>query len=174
MAVCATAFLAATYLVWDARRLSDGAMVEYFRRRAVGAAVVAGAVAVAGIFVINADAEYLFDGLTSRGLPLVILSAICGIATLLLLHRDDHRGGRLTAAGAVVSIIVGWGVAQWDYMLPETLTVEDAAAPSGTIWAVVVATILAVLIIFPSIALLFTMDQRGLLPEEGAPEPTAT
>ena len=40
------AFLAATYLVWDARRIDDATMVEYFRRRAVGAAEVAGVVAL--------------------------------------------------------------------------------------------------------------------------------
>ena len=50
----------------------DPEMVEYFRRRAIGAAVVAGAVGIVGIFVLRADARYLFDGLTSRALPLVI------------------------------------------------------------------------------------------------------
>ena len=36
-----------------------------------------------------------------------------------------------------------WGVAQWDYLLPETLTVSAGAAPSGTIAAVLVAAGLA-------------------------------
>jgi cytochrome d ubiquinol oxidase subunit II len=142
-------------------------MVEYFRRRAVGAAVVAGVVAFAGIFVLRADAEYLFHGLTSRALPLVILSALCGLGALVLLHRTSHRGARVAAIGAVASIVVGWGVAQWEYMLPETLTVEQAAAPDGTIGAVIVATVLAVLLIFPAFGLLYRLDQRGLLPEEG-------
>src|SRR3954466_2438777 len=71
LAVTACAFLAATYLVWDARRLEHDDMVEYFRRRAVVAAVVAGAVAFVGIFVLHADAKYLFEGLTSRALPCV-------------------------------------------------------------------------------------------------------
>src|SRR4249920_1028342 len=39
LAVCVVAYLAAVYLVWDSRRLSDEDMVEYFRRRAVTAAV---------------------------------------------------------------------------------------------------------------------------------------
>src|SRR5262245_37603891 len=42
LAIAVCAFLAATYLVWDSRRLSDASMVEYFRRRAVVASVVAG------------------------------------------------------------------------------------------------------------------------------------
>jgi cytochrome bd ubiquinol oxidase subunit II len=96
---------------------------------------------------------------------------VCGIAALFLLMRDRHRGARVAAVGAVFSIVVGWGVAQWDYMLPETLTVDAAAAPSGTLWTVLVATILAVVFIIPSIAVLFVLDQRDLLPEEGVPEP---
>jgi cytochrome bd ubiquinol oxidase subunit II len=166
LAVCTCAYLASVYLVWDARRLSDAAMIEYFRIRAVGAAIVTGAVALAGIFVLSNDAEYLFDGLTSRALPLVILSAVCGAASLALLIRTNHRGARLAAVGAVAAVIVGWGVAQWDYILPESLTVEEAAAPSGTIGAVLVATVLAVLFVFPAIAFLFVLDQRGMLPEE--------
>ena len=46
LAVCLTAYLAAFFLVRDAGRLSDEAMVAYFRRRATAAAVAAGVVAV--------------------------------------------------------------------------------------------------------------------------------
>jgi cytochrome bd ubiquinol oxidase subunit II len=166
LAVCTCAYLAAVYLVWDARRLSDAAMVEYFRIRAFAASIVAGVVAFIGIFVLSNDAEYLFDGLTSRGLPLVIVSAVCGAGSLVLLLRANHRGARLAAVGAVTAVIGGWGVAQWDYILPETLTVDEAAASSGAIGAVLVATALAVLFVFPAIAFLFVLDQRGLLPEE--------
>ncbi|MET0904038.1 MAG: cytochrome d ubiquinol oxidase subunit II [Acidimicrobiales bacterium] len=167
MAVTVGAFLAATYLVWDARRLDEAPMVEYFRRRAAGAAVVAGVVSLAGIFVLKEDAEYLFHGLTSRALPLVILSALCGSAALFLLTRALHKGARVAAAAAVASIVVGWGVAQWEYILPESLTVDQAAAPSGTIGAVIVAVVFAVLLIVPAFALLYRLDQKGLLPEEG-------
>src|SRR6476469_2976312 len=62
MAVVMVAYLASVYLVWDARRLADADMVEYFRRRAVVAAVVAGVVAFAGIFVLHSDAPYLYEG----------------------------------------------------------------------------------------------------------------
>jgi cytochrome d ubiquinol oxidase subunit II len=172
LAVCVCAYLVAVYLVFDAHRLSDDEMVEYFRHRAVIAAVVAGVVAFGGIFVLRADAEYLFDGLTSRALPLVVLSALCGVGSLILLVRANHRGARLLAIGAVASVIAAWGVAQWDYILPESLTFEEAAAPSGTITAVILATVLAVVLVVPSFVLLFRLDQRGLLPEEGVDDPT--
>jgi cytochrome d ubiquinol oxidase subunit II len=168
LAVCVVAYLAAVYLIWDAHRLGDEAMADYFRRRALAAGVAAGVVAAAGILVLHADAEYLFHGLTSRALPLVIVSALCGTATLWLLQPQRRRGARLGAVAAVAAVVLAWGVAQWDYVLPTSLTVDAAAAPSGTIGAVLVATGLAVALVLPAFGLLYVLDQRGLLPEEGS------
>jgi cytochrome d ubiquinol oxidase subunit II len=167
LAVAAVAYLAAVYLVWDARRLDDAETAEYFRRRAVIAAVVVAIIGAAGVFVLRADASYLFDGLTSRASPLVILSVVCGVAALVLLVRDAARGGRALAVLAVASIVASWGVAQWPYLLPESLTVSAAASPSGTLTAVLAAVALAVVIVFPGFVLLYVLDQKGLLPEEG-------
>jgi cytochrome d ubiquinol oxidase subunit II len=167
LAVVVVAYLAAVFLVWDARRLSDEAMVEYFRHRAMAAALVAGVVSLVGIFVLRSDARYLFDELTTRALPLMILSALCGTASLVLLARGAENGARLLAVGAVGSIVAGWGVAQWPYILPETVEVKEAAAPSGTLEAILVAAIAAVLIVVPGFILLYVLDQRSLLPEEG-------
>ena len=167
LAVVVVAYLAAVYMISDARRIGDRVMTEYFRRRAVATAVVAGVVAVVGIFVLRADARYLYDELTSKALPLVLLSAICGIASLVLLLRE-MRGARILAIGAVASVVVGWGVAQWPYILPETLKVSQAAAPSGTLTTLLVAAICALVIVLPGFILLYTLDQKSLLPAEGA------
>jgi cytochrome bd ubiquinol oxidase subunit II len=168
LAVTACAYLAAVYLVWDARRLDDPDLAEYFRRRAVVAAVAAGVVAFVGIFVLHRDARYVFDGLTSRGLPFVILSGVCGVGSLVLLMRGAHRYARALSMVAVVSIVVGWGVAQWPYMLPTSLKVSQAAAPHGTLVAVLVVFGVAAVVILPSLALLYMLDQRSLLTAEGA------
>jgi cytochrome d ubiquinol oxidase subunit II len=172
LAVCVAAYLAGFFLVSDARRLSDETMVAYFRVRALVAGVVAGLVATVGIFVLSNDATYLFDGLKTRALPLVILSALSGVGGLFLLYRGARRGARLAAVLAVGSVLVAWGVAQWDYLLPTTLTISAGAAPSGTITAVLVATGLAVVLIVPAFGLLYVLDQKSLLPEESMPEPT--
>jgi cytochrome bd ubiquinol oxidase subunit II len=167
LAVTVCAYLAAVYLIWDARRLADDLMVEYFRRRAIATAIVAAVVALVGIFVLRSDSRYVFDGLTSRALPLVVLSVICGSGSLLLLLRRSPRGARPLAAGAVASIIWAWGVAQWPYILPTSLKVSAAAAPSATLAAVLVVFGVAAIVIVPSLAMLYVLDQRSLLPEEG-------
>ena len=48
LAVAVCAYLASVYLFFDARRFQDDEMVEYFRRRAVIAAIVTGVIAILG------------------------------------------------------------------------------------------------------------------------------
>jgi cytochrome d ubiquinol oxidase subunit II len=159
--VCA--YLAAVYMVWDAKRLGDPDMVQYFRRRAIGSAIVTGVIALAGIVVLHDDAIYVFHGLTSRALPLVILSALCGIGSILLLLRSSHTGARVLAMGAVAAVVLGWGVAQYPYILPTSMTLSAAAAPDATLWSVVVVFVIAALVILPSLGLLYYLDQRDML-----------
>ena len=173
LAVTVCAYLSAVYLTWDANRLSDEPMEDYFRRRAIVAAVVAGVVAFVGIFVFHNDASYLFHGLMSRALPLVIVSGLCGVGSLVLLVRRAPHIARVLSAGAVAAVVVAWGVAQWPYILPTSLKVSAAASPSGTLQAVLVVFALAAVIILPALFLLFRLDQKGLLPEEGVDAPAA-
>ena len=44
---------------------------------------------------------------------------------------------------------------------------DDAAAPSGTLTALLVATVALVVIVVPALILLYVLDQKNLLPEEG-------
>ena len=170
LSVAAAAYLSAVYLVWDARRAEDRVLVQYFRRRAVAAAVVTGVLSVIGLVVMHSRAPHVFDGLTSRALPIVVLSAVCGVGALLGLVRGAARGARVLAALAVAGLVVSWGVAQWPYLLPESLTVEDAAASSGSLGALAVAVVLAALIVVPAFLLLYSLVQRRLLPDEGVPD----
>ncbi|RYP87759.1 cytochrome d ubiquinol oxidase subunit II [Nocardioides guangzhouensis] len=170
LAVTLFAYLAAVYLVWEARGAGDPALEEYFRRRCLGGAVAAAVVLVVGAFVVRDDASYLWDGLTSRALPVVAAGTLCGLAALVLLVMRAARGARLLAALAVAAVVVGWGVAQWDYLLPTSLTVSAAAAPSGTLTALVVVVVLAAVLVVPAFLLLYVLDQRRMLPEEGLEE----
>lgn len=164
--VAACAYLAATFLVADARRTGDAELENYFRRRALGAAVAAGALAVAGIVVLHEDARYVYDGLTGDGLPLVIVSALSGLAALGALARGNAIWARPFAVAAVVAVVWGWGVAQHPYLLPTSLKIEAAAAPHGTLVALVVVLVAAVLVIGPALALLYSLHQRSVFDEE--------
>ena len=128
-----SAYLAAFFLVSDAGRLSDDAMVDLLPASRLGGRRSSPAWSRSpGSSCCHNDATYLFDGLKSRALPLVILSAVFGVGALAAPHCVRHRrGARFAAVVAVGSVVVAWGVAQWDYLLPTSLTVSQAAAPVG-------------------------------------------
>jgi cytochrome d ubiquinol oxidase subunit II len=170
--VATGAYLSAVFLISDARRLGDAALEAYFRVRALVAAGVAGALAFAGIFVLRDDARYVYDRLTSQGIPLVIVSAVCGIAALFLVARGARRGTRELAMGAVMAVVWGWGVAQFPYLLPTDLTISQGAAPDATLTTVLIVFGVAVVVVIPALALLYTLTQRSMLEGEyERPEP---
>jgi cytochrome d ubiquinol oxidase subunit II len=169
LAVTVCAYLAAVFLTSDARREDDPELEAYFGRRAIWAAATAGLVALVGIEVLSDDAPLLFEGLTHDGLPFVLASVAAGGATLVLLIRGAHRLVRPLSVVAVASIVWGWGIAQDPYLLPDSLTIEQAAGADAALGAVVVVFILAALIIGPSLGLLFWLDQKSLLDPEDLP-----
>jgi cytochrome bd ubiquinol oxidase subunit II len=165
MFVATGAYLAAVFLVGDARRAGDVDLEGYFVRRALGAAIVAGAFAIAGLFALHSEARYVYDRLTDQGLPLVIVSVACGIGLLATLLRGGRRPLRPLAGGAVVAVIWGWGVAQFPYLLPTSLKITQAAAPPDTLSTVVVVFIAAGVLVLPALGLLYWLSQKELLGE---------
>jgi cytochrome d ubiquinol oxidase subunit II len=166
--VATSAYLAAVFLVSDSRRAGDADLERYFTARALGAAVAAGALALAGLLVFRDDARFIYEGLVGEGLPLVIGSALCGLGVLVLLRRGAHRGARVLAVGAVAAMIWAWGVAQYPYLLPETVTIAAGAADQETLVEVLIVFGVAVLLVIPSLGLLYTLTQRSVLEGEVA------
>src|SRR5205814_5140522 len=99
--VATGAYLSAVFLVSDARRAGEADLERYFAARALLAALVAGALAIAGILVYRSDATFIYHGLINEGLPLVIVSGVFGAAVLAMLWRGLRRGLRPLAVGAV-------------------------------------------------------------------------
>jgi cytochrome bd ubiquinol oxidase subunit II len=166
MFVATSAYLAAVFLVGDARRAGETDMERYFVRRALAAAALAGLAAAAGLVALHDEARYVFDRLVDQGLPLVVLSAACGLALLAVLLRGGRRPIRPLAAGAVVAVIWGWGVAQFPYLLPTSLRIDQAAAPDPTLTTVFIVFAAAAVLVLPSLALLYALSQRDLLEGE--------
>jgi cytochrome d ubiquinol oxidase subunit II len=161
LAVAISAFLAAVYLSADAVRLDEPDLERWFRRRALVSGVVTGALAIAGLGVLRADVPALGDRLiTGPGLPALVVSAVAGLATLLLIWRRRYGPARVSAALAVAAIVVGWALAQRPNILPG-LTVQQAAAPTDTLIAIIVAVLAGAVILFPSLALLFSLVLGG-------------
>jgi len=170
LAVITGAYIAAVYLAGDAKRAGLPDLVEAFRTRALGAGVVAGGAAIGALVVLRSDARPLFDGLTSGdGLVAVIVSAAAGVATLALVLTRRFGPARLTAALAVTAIVVGWALAQDPYVLPDELTLEQAAASDATLLALVVSVGIGFLILVPSLWYLYRLVLQGRLDQDYEP-----
>jgi cytochrome bd ubiquinol oxidase subunit II len=168
--VLSGAYLAAVYLAGDSERAELPDLVRAFRARALGMGVATGAVALAGLLVLRSDARDLYDGLTSGGgLAMVLVSGAAGIATLALVYGGRYGLARVTAAGAVAAIVVGWVLAQSPYVLPPDLTLEEAAASDATLSAVVIGVAAGMVILVPSLWWLYRLVLQGRLDQEYEP-----
>jgi cytochrome bd ubiquinol oxidase subunit II len=168
--VLSGAYLAAVYLAGDSERAELPDLVRAFRARALGMGLATGAVALAGLLVLRSDARDLYDGLTSGGgLAMVLVSGAAGLATLALVYRGRYGLARFSAAGAVAAIVVGWVLAQSPYVLPPSLTLEEAAASDATLAAVVIAVAAGMVILVPSLWWLYRLVLQGRLDQEYEP-----
>ena len=166
IAVATSGYLAAVYLAGDATRSGEEELARGFQRRALIMGVVSGALAVAGLFVLRADARELFDDLTSgAGLVAVVVSALGGAATLALVRAERYEPARISAALAVGAIVAGWGLAQRPDILPG-LTVHEAAAGHNTLVALLVSIAVGLVVLVPSLVLLFGLVLRGRFDED--------
>jgi cytochrome d ubiquinol oxidase subunit II len=180
LAVATSGYLAAVYLAGDATRGGEPALARAFRARALAMGVVAGALALAGLIVLRSDARALFDDLTSgAGLAAVLASAAAGLATFALVRAERYEPARVSAALAVAAVVAGWGLAQQPDLLPG-LTIHQAAASHSTLVALLVSIAAGLVVLVPSLVLLYGLVLRGRfdatvppVAERPAPRPSA-
>ena len=161
LAVLTCAYLSAVFLCLDALREGHPELAAGFRIRALGAAAVTGVAGLGGLFVLRADAPLLADGLFGRALPVVILSVVAGLASIALLVLRRYAVARVTSALAVATILIGWALAQYPYLLPPQLTIADAAAGQATLVAMLVSLVIGSLLLVPALVYLYRLFQRA-------------
>ena len=159
IAVGTCAFLAGCFLAADARRGGDTALAEALRLRTLVVGVLTGAVVFIALLPLRADAPTLFAGLSGRALPLVVVSAVAGAVTLALMYRRRYSVARFTAIAAVATVVLGWGVAQYPWMLVDEVTIAEAAGAPATLQALLVAVGLAGVVVLPPLTYLFWLTQ---------------
>jgi len=165
LAVALSGYIAAVYLAADAAREGKPDLIEAFRMRALLAAALAGALALAGLFVLQDDAHRVYHRLVEGpGLIGLVISVLAGICTVALVLARRFELARVSAALAVTGMIIGWALAQEPYIL-RGLTLHEAAAPHETLVLVLVAIAVGAVILFPSLGLLFSLALRGRFDE---------
>jgi len=163
--VAACAYISAVFLVPEAQQRGQQDLTRYFSLRATAAGVVTGALAGGTFAELSVSAPYVYHRLTGIALPLVAISIAAGIGVLGLLWLRWHHPVvlRATAAIAVATVVFGWGLAQYPYLLPAALSLAAGTAPTGTLVSEFVVAGLALLLVAPGFALLYFLQQRHLL-----------
>lgn len=126
------AYLAAVYLTVAAH---DHALREDFRRRALGSAVAVFVTAFGALAVAVEQAPRMSRWLLAAtwAAPLHIVTGLAAITAILALWRRRWQLARVAAAAQLSLILWGWALAQYPYLIPPTLRIRDAAAPSITL-----------------------------------------
>jgi cytochrome bd ubiquinol oxidase subunit II len=163
--VAACAYVSAAFLVLEARHRGHQELTGYFSLRATVAGVLTGVLAGATFAELAVSAPHVFAGLTGIALPLVAVSIAAGIAVLAMLWLRWYHllALRATAAIAVATVVWGWGLAQYPYLFPTSLSLAAGSAPTAALVAEIVVAGLAVLLVAPGFVLLYLLQQRRML-----------
>ena len=95
----------------------------------------------------------------------LVHSAAGGVASLALLLSRRYVLARGAAAIAVVSVLWGWAVAQYPYLLPDHVTVEQAAAGETTLAVMLAGLLIGAVLVVPSLVWLYALFQRSAGPD---------
>lgn len=169
VALTATAFTGASFLVGDARRYSTPGetgsyLVEYFRRRTLVAAVALLAVSLVTLLVIDAESPMVFRGMVAGpGLPFAVAAVLAVLAVAFLMWRGVYLWYRMLTVVGVGSFVFAWAFGQLPYLLPGRLTIQQAAGAPGIEALLLVITVVALVLVTPSLFLLYLLDQRSAL-----------
>ena len=159
------AFLAATYLAWEAH---TPALADDFRLRAMAAGVVVGALALATFAASIEGAPVVASGLLHRPWtwPQHAATATAALTALGALYKRRFALARVAAAMQTALILLGWAASQYPYLMVPDLTLNNAAANPRTQHLVLVALAAGSVLLFPSLFVLYRVFK-------GKPSPSA-
>lgn len=159
------AFLAAVYLTLET---DDTELREDFRKRALGAAVTVGLLALLVFLLSERGAPQISRDLSESWWtwPLQVATGIMALGAMLALWTRRFRLARFCAAGQVTLILWGWALAQYPYLVEPDISIYNAAAPQATLRLVFIALMAGAFLLLPSFYYLFRVFKGG--PVSGA------
>jgi cytochrome bd ubiquinol oxidase subunit II len=153
-ALCLFAFLAATYLAWEA---DSPELADDFRRRALIAGAVVGVLALFTFAASFSGAPLICAGLTKRPWtwPQHALTAAAALTAFVALWKRRFAIARYAAAAQTAFILLGWAASQYPYLVAPDVTLAGAAANPRTQHLVLVALGVGSVVLFPPLFVLY-------------------
>jgi cytochrome d ubiquinol oxidase subunit II len=152
LALSACAYLAAVYLTVE----TDAALREDFRRRAIVAGTTTFVLAIIVLVLAWWEARWFFDQLTSvQALPATVAGVLSFAASAWAVFGRRYKLARVFAAGEIVLLLLGWGLAQYPYLAYPSMKIADVAGPAATIRLLLLSLPVGAALLVPSLWLMF-------------------
>lgn len=147
-------YLAATYLLLETH---DFTLQRIFRNRAITAALMAGLLEEATLYLGRSRAPQLWGELTTSLWGGVVQFGIGSLTltAVVLLLTQRYWWARACAILQVTLTIWAWGLAQFPYLIPPDLTIFNASAPKITLQFISWVLVIGALFLFPALFYLF-------------------
>jgi cytochrome d ubiquinol oxidase subunit II len=151
-ALATCAYVAAVYLANE----TEGPLREDFRTRALWAGTATVALSVLVLPLLRAQAQHLWDGLSSpRAAPVIAAGVAAALLSGWALRARRFRLARTATVAQVACLLGGWGIAQYPYIVYPDLTVGGAAGHPATLRFVLWTLPLGMGLLLPSLWYLF-------------------
>jgi cytochrome d ubiquinol oxidase subunit II len=150
LALDSFAFLAAVYLTLETK---DPGLREEIRRDALRSAAALLLLSGLTLATAAADAKEFFREITGRpwSIPLVAANAAAAAGAFAFLALRRYPLARACAAAQVSLLLIGWGMAQYPYLVRPDVTVFSAAASPWTLRFLLGALAAGAVLLFPAI-----------------------
>jgi cytochrome d ubiquinol oxidase subunit II len=167
-----SAYLAAIYLAREAAVDKDDALTQLWRQRSLSTGLWMGLLSVSGLVMVWLEAPTLATGFLSRGWPLIIVSIMCGIGSLVEIWRHNFLRAVVASAGAVAAVIWGWGVSQYPTVVPPMITRDIAKAPENVLWMILAVSGTGAVFLLPSLVYLFALFKSATVQSQVSADST--
>src|SRR5512145_3244753 len=152
-------YIAAAYLVLET---PDPGLQDDFRARALWSAAATALLSVLVPVLARSGAPDFYKALTGSdwSVPLVILTGTSALGAYVALHLRVFPLARACAALQTALVILGWGLAQFPYLVRPNVTVYDAAASPSMLRPMIYALAAGAVLLFPAVFLLFRIFKK--------------
>jgi len=151
------AYLSAVFLTREARLIADEELTTIWRQRALSTGVWMGLLSFGGLVMVAIEAPFLTNGFLTRGWPLVIVSLFCGIGSLVEVWRLNCTRAVIASAGAVTAVIWGWGISQYPFLIPPSISAHEAKSPDNVLWIMLAVIAAGAVFLLPVLGYLFVL-----------------
>lgn len=162
LTLSAFSYLAAVYLTLETE---DPDLRNDFRIRALWAATAVAILSVAVPMTAAWGAPDFYRSLMESdwSVPVMMFNATAALGAYVSLHLHVFRLARFCAAAQVVLILLGWGLAQFPFLVRPAITFDSAASPPSTLRLLLLSLAAGAILLFPAVFLLMRIFKKEVL-----------